>query len=64
MISTRSGLLPILELRSRRTGPDVAVNSGAAKNNGRPSMAKKQAFKNSDAAYAKAFNAGAGHGDL
>jgi uncharacterized protein (TIGR02246 family) len=37
---------------------DVAVKSGAAKNHGRPSMAKKQAFKNSDAAYAKAFNAG------
>jgi len=31
---------------------------GTAKNHRRLSMAKKQAFKNSDAAYAKAFNAG------
>jgi len=39
-----------------RTG--AAVNPGATKNHGEALMAKKQAFKNSDAAYAKAFNAG------
>ena len=36
----------------------AAVNAGATKNHGKARMAKKQAFKNSDAAYAKAFNAG------